>query len=196
MGKLLVEINDFTPLRGGELIQEIYMIVLGLNTQQHESSSAPDSPDLRIIEDPKLLGWYYLQVTPIIQCKRGQKHTFPGGLPIFYNDPGDLASIYLAFMESDAKLRKSKDLIAVLKESVQGISDILAPLLTTPTFAVAKQLLPLLLKVIETALIKNNDDLRYTNVLTFRKGENFLTGTHADFGNQRIDFTLTVEQNQ
>ncbi len=200
--KLLISIEDVTPLRGMERIQEIFFVFLGYDVSGN-AIKAPlavaENPLLERItpQDANLTKWFYMGASPVIQMRKGRVHVFPGGYPVFYGEPGDIVSFYLAIIESD---RGARQIGEIMKEVTSDISanpliDAAATLAGTaaPQVALVKEAFGLLIKGVEAALINNRDDIRYTNVLTFRKREEYLRGSHSDWGNQRVAFTLESE---
>ncbi len=71
-----------------------------------------------------------------------------------------------------------------------GIGLLVDYLTKDPASAAAKVMLSSVIKFIEIVLIANKDDIRYTNVLTFRERDNWLQGTHTDWGNHRINMEI------
>ncbi len=200
--KLLVSLENVTPLRGAEKMQEIYFIILGYDIEGN--GRAPLQTDgenfLKSLlpENTDTSKWFFDLATPVFKMRRKRRHVFPGGLPLYYADPGKIASFYFAIIESDRGQRELGQIIKEEKEkiNVNPLIDKIAAVasMANPTTALIKEGWGLAIKAIETLLIKNGDDIRYTNVFTFKESDNYLIGSHDDWGNQRMDFTVEVER--
>jgi hypothetical protein len=142
--------------------------------------------------------WFFMGVTPAFKIHKGQKHTFPGGLPLYYGPKTDLTSIYLAVMESDLTSRDTGEALKQLIGSIDinPLMDAALALtdISQPNIALIKPAFSLAIKAIEEVLIRNGDDIEYTNVLTFKQSNSFLIGSHGDWGNHRVDLTFNIEE--
>jgi len=193
--KLLISFDDMTPLRGFEKRQEIYFVFLGYqpggNADSGGSLAENDNELLdRFIPDhAELKKWFYMGASPVLSMRKKHKHVFPGGYPIYYDVPEDLVSFYVAIMESDQGSRAVGEILQQVfgddnnKQLTDQVLDLLGAGAYKPAFSLA-------IKALEVVLLNNKDDMRYSNVWTFRKSEDYLAGTHSDWGNQRIAFTV------
>jgi hypothetical protein len=178
-------------------MQDIYMVVMGLNPSAGANASVTVSGSTTIPMPKELQGWFYIQISPFLEMRRDHKFTFPGGFPLYYADPGDLASIYFAVVRSRDKTRTQAAIVSgignALSKVVGSIGTIAS--LTNPAAAgvtAVATLIPIIANIVQTEMINCKDNLRYTNVLTFRKSEKYLVGKHTDWGTQRADMTLDV----
>lgn len=199
--KLLVSLEDITPLRGRERIQEIYFIILGYDIEGRGrdplQTEGKNFLEILLPENFKNQKWFFDLATPIFKMRKKRKHPFPGGLTLYYGEPGEIASFYFAVIESDRKIREFGEMLAKTRKdlNVEPLIDRIGEVasMANPTIKVIKEGWGLAIKVLETLLIKNGDDIRYTNVFTFRESDNYLRGSHSDWGNQRMNFTIDVE---
>jgi len=199
--KLLISIEDVTPLRGIEKVQEIFFLFLGYDVsgQAQKAPLPDDNPLLNRVkpENAALENWFYFGASPIIKMRKNRKHVFPGGYTVYYGEPPEIVSFYFAIIESDRGARDVGRMIesVMAAKAANPLIEAAATLLgaTSPQLAVVREAFGLVIKGLEVALINNRDDIRYTNVLTFREREGYLAGTHEDWGNQRVAFTLRVE---
>lgn len=201
MEKLLFSVEDITPKTGFELVKEQYFVMFGYdpNGKANELSFDDNVIPNVIGNDKRLSHWFFGGITPIFKVRKGRKHIFSGGLPLYYGPKTDMTSIYVVVMESD---QKSRDAGLVLRDFLKTIDTNslmqkaleLAAALTQPEITLAKEAFSLAIKALEEALIRNGDDISYTNVFTFKNSNNFLLGTHDNWGNQRVDLTFSVEQ--
>ncbi|MFQ5669101.1 MAG: hypothetical protein ACE5HD_01120 [Acidobacteriota bacterium] len=199
--RLLISLDDMTPLRGRETVQEIFFILLGYDPRGKagEMPLAETYPQVaRVLpEGASLRKWFYAGVTPVITMRKGIKHRFPGGFPLYDCLPPEIVSFYFAVIESDRSARDTARILAGIQGGsnepslIRDASDLITSM--QPGGAILRQALGLLVKGVEVALINNRDDIRYTNIFTFKSRENYLAGTHTDWGNQRIALTLRVE---
>lgn len=200
MEKLLVSLEELTSLRGIEKMQEIYIVVLGYDLSGSSNGIAYDDGIDFLPKNANLKKWVYGFASPIFKIRRKNKHVWPGGLPLFYGEPGDITSIYLAILECDQGSRKAGEKVAALREAMsnKGSNPLIEVALklskvASPQIALIQEAFSFTIKGIETALLKNKDDLRYTNVFTFKKSDNYLVGRHDDWGDHRIELTIDVE---
>jgi hypothetical protein len=199
--KMLISIEDVTPLRGVEKIQEIFFLFLGYDVtgQAKKVPLSSDNEQLTRIrpQNTPLEKWFYFGASPIIKMRKNRKHVFPGGYTVFYGVPGEIVSFYFAIVESDRGARDIGKMIQSITaaRAANPLIESAASLLgaASPQIAAIREAFGLIIKGLEVALINNRDDIRYTNVLTFRESDGYLVGTHDDWGNQRIAFTLQVE---
>jgi hypothetical protein len=202
MDKLLVSLRELVPLRGRERMQEIYIVTLGYDPAgkadsiEHPADGSAFFEALKP-ENAKLRKWYYGIVTPILKIRKGKGKRFPGGLPLFYGEPGKFVSFYFAVWESDKRGREAGRVLSGLMKKAEA-DPLLGSVLeiakiARPTANRIASSFPMAIKAIEVALLKNKDDLRYTNVFTFRKSEDFLAGTHRDWGDHRIKLTIDAK---
>ena len=198
--KLLVSLEDLTPLRGRERLQEIYIVTLGYNVNSLKpSSSLPKNDtilDLLLTKRHWVNKYFFARITPVFSIRRGRKHQFTNGLPLFYEVPGKQVSFYFAVMESDRPQRDWRELLAEKKPDFADIIKALDPLEADIHNGKVSGLISaykLLITGLQEYLRRCKDDLRYANVFTFRKSEGYLGGIHDNWGNQRVAFTLSVE---
>ena len=186
--KLLITIENLTSHRGFEKVQELYFIILGIDPSGNAGTvKSGDGESVSLLDRvlPEGLDaskFFFNAVTPIFKIRRRRQHDFPGGLPLFYGVPGDLISIYLAVVESD---RGARELGQALGQMPTELPEGLVGGNLTAAF-------PWLIKSFEMALLHNKDDIRYTNVFTFRERDDFMAGTHS-FSNQRVSLTMSVD---
>lgn len=199
-GKLLVSLEDLTMRRGMEIIQEVYIVVLGFNpygTGQTKPLITDSDPLLdRLFPDGSDgRNFFYGEVTPIFKMKKNRKHVFPGGLPLFYGFPSSLTSFYMAVMESDRGAREIGKLLAdnkkMMKETLDELK-VLPQLAQSAKFDLVRASFLAMTQVLQSLLLNNKDDLRYSNVFTFRQEEDYLAGVHENWGDHRVGMTLEV----
>ncbi|MEO0321758.1 MAG: hypothetical protein AAF447_02295 [Myxococcota bacterium] len=205
--KLLVTLDDLTVRGSLEIRQEIYMVGLGYRvwdgtpTKSEGIAIDHDSSDVMDSIAPDRLGslqnWYFAFATPIFKIRKRRRHVFPGGLPLFLGDPGENVSFYLAIMESDEGHREAGKTMAKAVDALKpdGLFDAIFKVAETaaPQAALVKQGFSALVKVFELALLNKKDEIKYTNVFSFRNSNDYLEGSHSDFGNRRAKFTMTAE---
>ena len=199
---LLVSLEDITILRDREAWPEIYFVVVGYDTNGRIQDLAwpreARSVNLPLPKGALAGKVFYLWISPITSVRRGRKHVFPGGLPLFYGDPGKLTSLYFAVMESDERggdVGKALQsyLEANQEANYKSFLSLATGITDTTQIEVVKQAFQFLIGAVQTFFINSRDDIRYTNVFTFREQEGYLAGTHSDWGNQRVSLTLEVE---
>jgi hypothetical protein len=208
---LCVTLEDVTVLDDREDTWELYFLVLGYDlTGKADQTKTPyvdGSNDFlgNVITSKGLIlkKWFYSTVTPIFQIERTYKHSFPGGLPLHYGESDDVVSFYFAILDSDQPSRNIGEAINKIfingeNKAVNSFLDEIGELLKKaddlPIEALKgtiKQAFGLLINSVTTILINNKDDLKYTNVFTFASYNNYLIGSHDDWGNQRMKFTVT-----
>ena len=201
MEKLLFSVEDITPNFDMEIVKESYFVIFGYDpTGKAEALSFNDGNE--ILKDlsgdhAKLKQWFFMGITPIFKTRWRDKHVFPGGLPLYHGPKTNLTSIYVAIMESD---RGAKDAGNVLRDMMSKVD--INPLMdaalnlaavTQPQVALIKPAFSLTIKAIEEALIRNGDDIDYTNVFTFKESNSFLAGKHADWGNHKLKLTFSID---
>ena len=199
--KLLVTLDDVTPLRGWERMQEVYAVVLGYDvTGKVDLNQSPgDNPllDNLFPEGHSGRNYYYGTISPVIKMRRNRQHVFPGGFPLFYADPYPWTSFYFALVESDAAARDWGKVLKDGRKDFQGVFDgALDKIAKETTGGAISGVFQLLTKGLELILLNNRDDLRYSNVFTFREEDHWLGGTHRDWGNHRMGFTVSVDPPQ
>lgn len=185
---------------------ETYFVAFGYNIPGSGGVSKNDAPGFGPSEslqglfplDSPLSRFFHLVVTPIFKIRKRRTHTFLGGLPLYYGDPGELSSLYLAVMESDRGSRKAGKALsdAMAAMPTDGLFAAIGTLAASanPELALVKQAFGLLVKVIEAALLNNKDDIRYTNVMTFKSGNDWLVGDHSGVGNHRLRMDISVQR--
>ena len=136
---------------------------------------------------------FYAWTSPMFKVRKGQKHVFPGGLPLYHGSPGPITSLYLAVMESDQGARDLGQLLQNNNESLNSFADLAGNITAGASVAVVKDAFKFLIKGVETILLANKDDIRYTNVFTFKESDDWMAGVHTDWGNHRIEMTIEVE---
>ena len=134
--QVLVNLEDFTSLRGDTLIQGIYLVVLGYNLPLLRSS---DDRDEIITTRPKntyqipinlhsdieqqlprngvpityknnVNDFFFSWHTPIMLIQKGRQHQFQDGFCLFHGKVQRQASIYLAALEFNLKPKTPFDL--------------------------------------------------------------------------------------
>ena len=205
--KLLVTLDDLTVRGSLEIRQEVYMVGLGYRVWEGSPTDSKgieidhDSSDvLDLLSSDKvgnLKNWYFAFATPIFKIRKRRKHVFPGGLPLFFGQPGDGLSFYMAIMESNEGHREAGKTLRTAVDALDtdGLFDAVLEVAATanPTTALIKTGFSALVKVFELALINKKDEIKYTNVFSFRESNGFLEGSHSDWGNRRAEFTMTAE---
>ena len=202
MGTLLFSIEDIALRKGFERVKETYFVMFGYAPEGNAEEVSFDGCDvLRELtgEHAKLKQWFFLGYTPIFPIKKGieNKHPFPGGLPLYSGPKTEPTSVYLAVMEHDGALRDAGQALGefIGRVDTNPLMDAALKLAaaTQPQAALVKNAFALAIKGVEVALIRNRDDIDYTNVFTFKGSNGFLVGTHSDWGNHRVDMTFSVE---
>jgi hypothetical protein len=187
LDKLLVTLEELTPLRG-ERMQEIYFVILCHDPHgKPESFKVPQGKSILaelLPNAPDLDKFFYGVVTPIVPMRLRKPHCFDGELCLFHGVPGELKSLYLAVVESDSP---DRNLGQSIRETHQSINSELLPEQKDHGAAFAW-----MVRVLELALLRKGDQLCYSNVFTFHKQDDYLAGNHT-FANQWISFNLEVE---
>jgi hypothetical protein len=195
--KLLIELENFTMLRGAEKRQEVYFVFLGYDPEGKASAKArnlavKENPELDpfVPAEKSLKKYFYMGSSPIFRVRKHRTHVFPGGYPIYYDVPSDIVSFYMAVVESDRGARKIFPELFKSKGPARTLLDQAVALLkvTKPELALIQEAFGLIIKAVELVILQ--DDIRYTNVLTFKKHDGYLAGTHDSWGNQRVAFTI------
>jgi hypothetical protein len=200
MANLIFSLDDFTALTGWESEKEAYCVTFGYD--RNGNAEAIPVTGVNILADltgkqTDLKRWFFLGLTPMIKVRKKHKHVFPGGLPIYCGPKSDFISVYLAIMESD---EKSRDAGLALREFMKGVDTnplmkaaLALTTMTQPEIAAVNLAVSLAIKGIEEALIRNGDDIDYTNVFTFKESNDYLVGKHTNWGNQRYNLSFSVE---
>jgi hypothetical protein len=205
--QLLFSVEDVRVNRDIEIFTETYFVSLGYAadpgadgctavTNNCAHTVRPDELELITPSNVALAKWFHITTSPIFRIRRHRKHTFVGGLPLYFGSPGTISSVYLAVLEGDRRARQAGQSIRQAMEVLptEGVFQALGALSHTgsPPIALVKQAFGLVIKVVEQALLNNRDDIQYTNVFTFKESNDYLRGNHI-VGNQKVTLEVSVE---
>lgn len=198
MKKILVTLDDITIKKGFERKQEIYFVVFGYDPSGQadtiELKDQEDGWELLVPETGELKRWFFGMITPIVQMRKKKKHDFPGeGIILHYGEAKRLVSFYMAIVDSDRRSRNTGNDLKDFFEKLDlgSLGDLVNPA-GIPVKAISSGV-NLIGSMIGNILSKNKDDIKYSNVFTLAEWDNYLQGTHTDWGNEKVSFTMDID---
>jgi hypothetical protein len=196
MKNLRVVIDEIKYLGDQKEARNFYFAILRFNRSSKYVNLGNDIIRELFPNGSKLSKWFSLEISPVFSIPKGAYwHAYINKYPIYDGDIIDPLNIYVAVMETKGSPRRDimKSLLddEAIKRGIDSLTDFMGDTawsLTKPDSL--KTIFSLLIKLIETSLINAQDDIRYTNVFTFRDNNGFLAIYPTQWYNQNVRIKL------